>query len=74
MESESNYGAFAGKKLYAIKGNDGEWKTASKGVRLSAEEICRVAAGEEITYKPENPSFSIKRGTGFNCRKVVATA
>ena len=74
VESVASFGGFAGKKLYAILSDNGEWKTASKGVRLSAEEIIKVASGEEITYTPENPSFSIKRGIKFNSRKVVATA
>ena len=65
----------AGKKLYAIRvakefrrplkpGKNGrprwnEWKTASKGVRLSPAEICRVAEGETIRSTLSAPTFSL---------------
>jgi len=72
VEAVCEYGAVAGKKLYAFKDVNGSWKTASKGVRLSAEEIVRVAKGEEIVHTPINPSFSMKRGTGFISRTIRA--
>lgn len=55
--------AIAGKKLYAYKRTapvDGEWwKTASKGVDLSAPEIIRAAQGETVRYSPQVPTYSI---------------
>ena len=71
IEAECDSGGVAGKKLYAFHIKDGGYKTASKGVRLNAEEILKVAAGEDVTYNPENPSFSLKRGVKFNSRKVT---
>ncbi len=70
IEANCDYGGIAGKKLYAFHTKDGKWKTASKGVRLSPEQIMEVAKGKEITYEPENPSFSLKRGIKFISRKV----
>lgn len=65
----------AGKKLYAMRvarefwkplkdGPGGrkrwnEWKTASKGVRLSPAEICRVAEGETVKSTLQAPTFSL---------------
>lgn len=66
--------AIAGKKLYAFwpVGKD-KPKIASKGVKISAEEIRDIARGAEITYKQEAPTFGL-RGKKFNVRKITATA
>jgi len=62
LEAECDYGGIAGKKLYAFHIKDGGFKKASKGVRLTAEEILDVSRGKEAIYEPDAPSFSIKRG------------
>jgi len=62
VEAECDYGGIAGKKLYAFRMLNGKWKKASKGVKLTADEIIKVAKGEEAIYMPEAPTFSIKRG------------
>lgn len=49
----------AGKKLYAMELAKGEWKTASKGVRLKPEQICKVANGEEQVWSNYAPSFNL---------------
>lgn len=51
----------AAKKLYALKIKNGKkpWKLASKGVRLSAGEIKKVAEGETIKTTLIAPTFSI---------------
>ncbi len=74
-EGEYDYGAFCGKKLYAchvkdptpkqVKENK-DWKTATKGVRLTRQEIIRVALGETVTYEPEAPTPSVKMGNMKN--------
>lgn len=74
IEMVSDYGGFAGKKLYAMHGTGGNWKTASKGVNLSADEIIRVAQGEVVRYLPEAPTFSLKRGISFIPRNIEKTA
>lgn len=51
--------AIAGKKTYAFLGDNGKWKTASKGVKLTPEEIVRVARGETVRYRPKVPTYSI---------------
>lgn len=63
-----------GKKLYAALKDDGKFKIATKGTRLTGEEVLRVCAGEVIEYKPEVPTFSLKGGIYFNSRKVKKTA
>lgn len=46
------------------------WKTASKGVRLSPEQICRVAEGEAQTYEFDAPNYSLFSAPGFTKRTV----
>lgn len=73
LEAECVYGAVAGKKLYAFETTEGKWKTASKGAKLTAKQIVKVAQGEEVIYDPEAPTFSLKRGIGFVPRKINLT-
>ena len=73
VEAECKRGAIAGKKLYAFELNDGKFKTASKGVRLKAPDIFKIAAGRTVTYSPESPTFSLKRGIRFTDRKIQLT-
>ena len=79
IEAKCDYGAFGGKKLYAARctkkwldANEGakEWKTASKGVKLTPEQLIKVAKGETVVYNPEAPSYSLKRGIRFVPRKI----
>jgi len=74
VEAHCDKGGIAGKKLYAFHTLDGKWKTASKGVRLSPDDILKVANGHTVEYIPENPSFSLKRGIGFISRKIKKSA
>jgi len=72
-ENEGDFigGSFCGKKLYAMKYKDKEGhKIASKGVKLNAEELYRVASGEEITYNPLSPTFSIHKEPTITARRV----
>jgi hypothetical protein len=71
IEAQCDYGGIAGKKLYAFHDkNTGKWKTASKGVRFTPEQILEVAKGHETKYNPIAPSFSLKRGVKFISRRV----
>lgn len=74
VEANCNFGGIAGKKMYAFRNISGEWKTACKGVRLSAEEILKVARGDTVTYNPDSPSYSLKRGVRFISRKIRKSA
>ncbi len=87
LEKECDEIYIAGKKLYAAHDYRGtppqppegkkpewkEWKTASKGVRLTADEICQVAQDETdkgISYSFEAPNFSVFSGVTFTKRTV----
>jgi hypothetical protein len=67
LEAESTRGGvhIAGKKLYAFelapayRKNGKKWKLASKGVKLTAEEIVRVARGEVVKSTLIAPTFSL---------------
>lgn len=85
LEAECKNGWIAGKKLYAFQlqkefvKKGVKYKTASKGVKLSAKQIKEVAKGKTIEYISEAPTFSVKtkdRETGqarFSKRKVKIT-
>lgn len=81
-EGEFDYGAIGGKKLYAFRRKKGTfnpakekpWKIASKGVRLTHDEIISIASGDTITHEPEVPTFSVKRGIVFTPRAIKMTA
>ena len=70
--------AVGGRKLYAFRHATGEeagqYKTASKGVRLTAAEIEEVAAGGVVTFEPINPTFSIHHPPRIVKRRVRAVA
>ena len=79
VEAECTEYAIAGKKTYAAKlarpySKDGkliEWKTASKGVKLSPEQIIRVAQGEAIEYAPMVPTYSIHKASPEFINRVI---
>lgn len=66
--------AIAGKKLYALFSEGEPIKKASKGVRLSANEILRVANGECIEYPNLVPKFKLDGSAQFVTRRINATA
>lgn len=70
-EAVCSYGAIAGKKLYAFRKKDGAYKIASKGVRLSASEIIRVAKGQEIEAENIAPTFNIHKEPYLMKRKII---
>lgn len=68
--------AIAGKKLYAFRDatNPENWKTACKGVKLTPEQIVRVAKSGRVEYSPEVPTYSIHRQEPtFVPRVIVST-
>ena len=73
--------AIAGRKLYAFryaedtpdgKHKKGSWKVRSKGVRLAAYELEKIAKGGEVNYKFDAPTYSVKRGITFTDRTIRA--
>ena len=71
-EGDFNRWAIAGKKLYAFGRIDGGYKIASKGARLTAEQIFQIADGETVEYKQEAPTFGL-RGVRFTARNIKRT-
>lgn len=78
--------AIAGKKLYAFRNADAcptdpkaakdyqEWKTASKGTNLNADDIVAVARGDVVVYTPEVPTYSLhNERPEFVLRQISAT-
>lgn len=77
-EGEFDKAGIAGKKLYIFRGRKHgnkprEYKTASKGVKLTHAQLWKVAAGNVVTYEPENPSFSVHSKPRFVSRRIVLT-
>jgi hypothetical protein len=73
-EGEFCKAGIAGKKLYIFKPKKGaEYKTASKGARLTHAELWKVAEGASVTYNPEAPTFSVHHKPKFISRKIRLT-
>jgi len=73
LEAVGDTACIAGKKLYAVY-NDGDVvKKASKGVRLTADEIKRVCNGEVIEYANPVPKFSLGHDAQFTTRRIRRT-
>lgn len=60
-EGRADRGAFAGKKLYALKGEFGDKieKKASKGANLTYSEILSIARGKTVVWKNRAPNFKL---------------
>lgn len=78
LEAKCKGGAVAGKKLYVFdlcepdkKGN--LHKTASKGAKLTPQQIKDVAKGETVMYENQAPTFSIKKKPVFIDRNIKRT-
>lgn len=90
LEAEYDKLVLAGKKMYAnhIKGRGwedssdrrkskalGNWKKATKGASLSADELLTIVRGGEIKFLPPVPTFSVHHQTPrFIPRVIRATA
>lgn len=73
LEFEADKVCVAGKKLYAVF-SDGECiKKASKGVRLTGEEIERICLGETIEYANPVPKFKLNGDVNFITRRIRKT-
>jgi hypothetical protein len=71
VEAEPTAAYIAQRKMYALQLPNGETKTASKGVRLSFEEIKNgVLTGKNITQYKEAPAYSLKHGARFFSRET----
>lgn len=63
----------AGKKLYAVFSEGLEIKKASKGVKLTGDEIRRICEGETIEYANPVPKFKLDGTAQFITRKIKRT-
>jgi len=63
--------AIAGKKLYAAFDGKECVKFASKGARLTPQEIVRLSRGESIEWKNDAPSFSLANKSAKFVRRVL---
>lgn len=66
----------AGKKMYAVeldkpdkKGN--RWKLATKGVRLTVEDVRKLCTGGTVDYQQDSPKFGFKGDVQFLSRSVA---
>lgn len=72
-------GGVAGRKLYAFlnseldKNANEKWKTASKGARLSPDEIMQVARGETVVYQQAAPVYSLRKEPQTMERRIKRT-
>ena len=73
LEKTGDTLAVAGKKLYALFDGDKCVKQASKGARLTPDQITRVANGEEITWQSMAPKFRVNGEHIFVERKINRT-
>jgi hypothetical protein len=72
-EGAGNRIAMAGKKLYACFSGSECIKKATKGARISAEEIVRVANGETVTFRKDAPTFKLDGRVEFISRRIKRT-
>ena len=73
-EDNATIGHFAGKKLYGIKLSTGKEKIASKGSKLTYDDLVKIINGETIEWLNDAPSFSIDGSAQFVRRSIRATA
>lgn len=77
LEGTFNRAAIAGKKLYAFRHKErraeGQWKVRSKGVRLTWQEIVKIAKGGSVDFEPEVPTYSVHHEPRFTTRTVRMT-
>ena len=85
IEGEYDRCIIGGKKLYAMHKRStvregkpdywqrGDWKMASKGVRVGPQDIAAICAGERVTYVPEVPTYSVRGKIDFINRDILQT-
>lgn len=78
-EGRFDRAGIAGKKLYIFRGCADEtgkrkYKIASKGAKLTQQQLWQVAAGKVVKYESEAPTFSIRKNPSFVKRKIKNTA
>ncbi len=69
-EKTGNMLAIAGRKMYALWDGTECVKYASKGVRITPEQVTRIAQGEVVTYEREVPTYRLSGAVEWITRKV----
>jgi len=72
-EFDADEVCIAGKKLYAVFADGVEVKKASKGVRLTGEDIRRICLGDTVEYANPVPKFKLNGDVNFVTRKIRRT-
>lgn len=79
LEGTCSQLVIAGKKLYGVRWENGEFKIASKGARLTYAQLLQIAKGESVKWTNEAPNFSITLAGDFTkrarfvSREIIAT-
>lgn len=73
-EAVADEAAIAGKKLYSLFDHGQPVKHASKGSKLTPEEIRRVASGEVIQWKSQTPTMGLAGSQTYMTRTIRRTA
>jgi hypothetical protein len=47
------------------------WKKATKGARLTAQELAAIAAGQRVEFRPEVPTFSVRTNEPRFTKRVL---
>jgi len=78
-EGDFDRAGIAGKKLYIFRGvpdakGKREYKTASKGARLTHSQLWTVARGGNVLFQSDVPTFSVTSAPVFTDRRIKKTA
>lgn len=73
LEGEGDRIAIAGKKMYACFSSDKCIKMATKGARLTSDEIIRVANWEMVKFRKDAPTFKLDGRVTFIEREIRRT-
>ena len=73
FEGEGDCVAIAGKKLYAMFKNGEPIKYASKGAKITPNDIRRVAEGDVVQWQSDRPSFNVAHDPIFISRRISRT-
>jgi len=74
QEAEGDLLAIGGKKLYALRLiNDEGWKTASKGAKLTPDDILMISGGGAVEYTAQAPLYSVKQKSKKLTRTIKNT-
>lgn len=73
LEERGDVCCIAGKKLYAVFDGGKPIKSASKGVKLTPQEIARVCGGQVVEYSNPVPKFNLDGSVSFTKRNISRT-